>query len=105
MGFCVHDEVICTQSGYSLDMLVPAKAAAVHGHGADASSSRETSPADSQFVVEFDGPTHFLAHGAPSGPTLTKQRHLQLLGYELVTVPFHEWTEVDPLLCFPSFLP
>jgi hypothetical protein len=37
--------------------------------------------------VEFDGPSHFLASGAPTGATLLKRRYLQLLGHTLVSVP------------------
>ena len=41
--------------------------------------------------MEFDGPSHFLSSGAPSGATLLKRRHLQLLGHALVSVPYWEW--------------
>ena len=36
--------------------------------------------------MEFDGPLHFLASGAPTGATLLKRRYLQLLGHTLVSV-------------------
>jgi hypothetical protein len=39
----------------------------------------------------FDGPWHFLANGAPTGATLLKRRHLQLMGHALVSVPQWEW--------------
>ena len=42
-------------------------------------------------AVEFDGPLHFLASRAPTGATLLKRRHLQLLGHALVSVPYWEW--------------
>ena len=41
--------------------------------------------------MEFDGPSHFLTSRAPTGATLLKRRHLQLLGHTLVTVPYWEW--------------
>ena len=41
----------------------------------------------------FDGPSHFLASGVPTGATLLKRRHLQLLGHALVSVPYWEWSE------------
>ena len=41
--------------------------------------------------MEFDGPWHFLASGAPPGDTLLKQRHLHVLGHTLVSVPYWEW--------------
>ena len=41
--------------------------------------------------MEFDGPSHFLSSRAPTGATLLKRRHLQLLGYVLVSVPYWEW--------------
>ncbi len=37
------------------------------------------------WAVEFDGPFHFLAYRAAA---LMKRRHLELLGYSLVSVPF-----------------
>ena len=43
------------------------------------------------WAVEFDGPTHFLTSRAPTGATLLKRRHLELLGHALVTVPYWEW--------------
>jgi hypothetical protein len=43
------------------------------------------------WAVEFDGPGHFLASGAPTGATLLKRRHLILLGYALVSLPYWEW--------------
>jgi hypothetical protein len=43
------------------------------------------------WAVEFDGPGHFLASGAPTGATLLKRRHLELLGHALVSVPYWEW--------------
>jgi hypothetical protein len=45
--------------------------------------------------VEYDGPSHFLASGAPSGATLLKRRHLQLLGHALVSVPYWEWEGIQ----------
>jgi hypothetical protein len=41
--------------------------------------------------VEFDGPSHFLASGAPTGATLMKRRCLKQLGNTLVSVPYWEW--------------
>jgi hypothetical protein len=45
--------------------------------------------------VEFDGPSHFLASRSPTGATLLKRRHLTLLGYQLVSVPYWEWEKVQ----------
>jgi len=72
MGLSVEDEVRCPTSGYSIDMLV-------HHSGGGT------------WAVEFDGPSHFLASRAPKGSTLLKRRHLQLLGYALVCLPYWEW--------------
>ena len=72
MGMSVEDEVRCPKSGYSIDMLV-------HNSG------RGT------WAVEFDGPGHFLASRAPTGATLLKRQHLQVMGHALVSVPFWEW--------------
>ncbi len=40
---------------------------------------------------QFDGPSPLLASGAPTGATLLKRRHLELLGHALVSVPYWEW--------------
>jgi hypothetical protein len=45
------------------------------------------------WAVEYDGPSHFLTSRAPTGATLLKRRHLQLLGHALVSVPYWEWDE------------
>jgi hypothetical protein len=45
-------------------------------------------------AVEFEGPSHFLACRSAKGLTLMKRRHLELLGYRLVSVPF--WVSCRP---------
>jgi hypothetical protein len=84
MGLSVEDEVRCPRSGYSIDMLVHDSALEIGG---------ERSSRGGSWAVEFDGPSHFLASGAPTGATLLKRRHLQLLGHTLVSVPYLEWCE------------
>ena len=52
----------------------------------------ERSSKGGSWAVAFDGPLHFLASGAPTGGTLLKRRHLEiLLGHPLVSVPHWEW--------------
>jgi hypothetical protein len=75
MGLSVEDEFQCPKSGYSIDMRVQDKRGDV-GVG---------------WAIEFDGPSHFLACKAPTGATMIKRRHLELLGYILVSVPYWEW--------------
>jgi hypothetical protein len=82
MGLSVEDEARCPRSGYSIDMLVHRSALAMGG---------EKSSRGEAWAVEFDGPLHFLASRAPTGATLLKRRHLQLLGHALVSVPYWEW--------------
>jgi hypothetical protein len=82
LGLSVEDEARCPKSGYSIDMLVHDSAPEIGG---------ERSSGGGSWAVEFDGPSHFLASGAPVGATLLKRRHLQLLGYALVSVPYWEW--------------
>jgi len=60
---------------------------AAGGRGADERCSRKGT-----WAVEVDGPSHFLTSRAPTGSTLLKRRHLELLGHALsVTVPYWEW--------------
>jgi len=80
MGLSVEDEVRCPKSGYSIDMLVSGL-----GMGGEISSGVRT------WAVEVDGPSHFFASKTPTGVTLLKRRHLQLLGHALVSVPYWEW--------------
>jgi hypothetical protein len=83
MGLSVEVEARCPKSGYSIDMLVHVHDSAQTG--GERSSGRT-------WALEFDGPSHFLASGAPTGATLLKRRHLELLGHALVIVPFWEWS-------------
>jgi hypothetical protein len=75
MGLSVEDEFRCPKSGYSIDMRVQDKRGDF-GVG---------------WAIEYDGPSHFLACKAPTGATLIKRRHLELLGYILVSMPYWEW--------------
>jgi hypothetical protein len=81
IGLSVEDEFRCPKSGYSIDMRV-------QDRGLNGSSS---SGCGAGWAVEFDGPSHFLGCKAATGATLIKRRHLELLGYRLVSVPFWEW--------------
>jgi hypothetical protein len=82
MGLSVEDEFRCPRSGYSIDMLVHDSALEIGG---------ERSSRGGSWAVEFDGPSHFLASGAPTGATLLKRRHLARVGHNLVSVPYWEW--------------
>ena len=79
MGLSVEDEDHCPKSGYSIDMLVHVHESALET-GGERSSGRA-------WAVEFDGPSHFLASGAPTGATLLKRRY-QLLG---LVLSVHHW--------------
>jgi hypothetical protein len=87
MGLSVEDEFRCPKSGYSIDMRVHD----IHDMRVNAKSS--TGPA-AGWVVEFDGPSHFLTCRLPVGGTLMKRRHLELLGYTVVSLPFWEWNQL-----------
>jgi hypothetical protein len=82
VGLKVGDEVRCPKSGYSIDMIV---------HDSGRRMGGERSSSTGTWAVEFDGPSHFLTSRAPTGATLLKRRHLELLGHALVTVPYWEW--------------
>jgi hypothetical protein len=89
MRLLVEDEFRCPKSGYSIDMRV-------HDMRVHDERRHNTSDLGLGWAIEYDGPSHFLACKAPTGATLIKRRHLQLLGYKLVSLPFWEW---DTLSC------
>jgi hypothetical protein len=82
MGLSVDDEFRCPKSGYSIDMRVQDKCPQGTSTSVDFGVG---------WATEFDGPWHFLACKAPTGATLIKWRHLELLGYNLVSVTYWEW--------------
>jgi hypothetical protein len=84
MSLSVEDEFRCPKSGYSIDMRV-------HDMSVNAKSS---TGAAAGWAVEFDGPSHFLTCRLPVGGTLMKRRHLELLGYTVVSLPFWEWDQL-----------
>ena len=81
MGLSVEDEFRCPKSGYSIDMRVQDKRP-------QGTSASDFGPG---WAIEYDGPSHFLSCKAPTGATLIKRRHLELLAYILVSVPYWEW--------------
>ncbi len=82
MGLSVEDEFRCPKSGYSIDMRVQDK----RPQGTSTSGDFDVG-----WAIEFDGPSHFLACKTPTGATLIKRRHLELIGYNLVSVTYWEW--------------
>jgi hypothetical protein len=84
MGLSVEDEFRCPKSDYSIDMQV---------HDMRVNTKSSTGAAAGR-VVEFDGPSHFLMCRLPVGGTLMKWRHLELLGYTVVSLPFWEWNQL-----------
>ena len=80
MGLAVEKEYRVPKSGYSIDIRV-------RKISAQASSEAQG------WAVEVDGPSHFLSCKSPTGATLIKRRHLELLGYNVVSVPYWEWAE------------
>ncbi|KAJ1486224.1 hypothetical protein T484DRAFT_1790559 [Baffinella frigidus] len=72
----MEEEYRDARSGYSIDVLVRRRSAA----------------GSTEWAVEVDGPSHFLADArTPSGSTLLKRKQLGQLGYTVVPVPFWEW--------------
>ena len=84
MDLAVEDEFRCPKSGYSIDMRV---------YDLRVTLERSTGSATG-WAVEFDGPSHYLRCRLPVGGTLMKRRHLELLGYTVVSVPFWEWDQL-----------
>ena len=79
MGLSVEVELRCPKSGYSIDMRVNVKSSTGAAAG---------------WAVEFDGSHHFLTCRLPVGGTLMKRRHLELLGYTVVNLPFWDWNQL-----------
>lgn len=46
-------------------------------------------------ALEVDGPAHFLRNtGHPMGHTIMKRRLLQLMGYNVISIPHFEWDRI-----------
>ena len=72
MELSVEEEYRCPKSEYSIDIHVRL------GRGISAEEG---------LAVEVDGSFLFLACSAPTGSTRIIRRHVELLGYNLVSVP------------------
>ena len=94
MGLAVEEAARCPRSGYSIDMLVRDKIPALPGGGVETGDGPGRGGAKKEWAVLLEGPSHFFECRAPTGATLLKRRHLLLLGYALVSVPYWEWDEV-----------
>ena len=95
-------EAIDVDSGYSIDLLLLAGGAGGEGRGRGGGREREglsigAEERSAGVAIEVDGPGHFLRPGGRvvSGSTLMKRRHLELLGYRLVSVPYYEWNALQ----------
>ena len=78
MGLLVKDEFRCPTSGYSIDMRVYDMRV----------NAKSRTGAAAGWTVKFDGPSHFFTCRLLVGGTLMKRRHLELLGYTVVSLPF-----------------
>ena len=85
MELAVEEEYRCPKSGYTIDIRVR--------HSGGKNTAHGSSEAEG-WAVEVDGPSHFLSCKSPTGATLIKRRLLELLGYNLVSVPYWEWDGV-----------
>jgi hypothetical protein len=83
LGASQQQEAVDPQSKYSIDCLVHAW----------------NGQTDLKIAVEADGPTHYVDDCAlgnerwkrANGATVMKHRHLGMLGYAVVSLPFWEW--------------
>ena len=57
-------------------------------------NAQSSTGAATGWEVDFDGPSHFLTCRLPVGGTLMKRRHLELLGYTVVSLPFWEFNQL-----------
>ena len=51
-----------------------------------------------RLLIEADGPSHFTRNTGnvrrPLGHTAMKKRHLKLLGWQVISVPWYEWDDI-----------
>jgi len=73
-GASVQEEKVL-EEGYSLDLVVDCGG-------------------EELIAIEVDGPSHFVGR-EPTGATLLKRRQLRHLGWQLVSVPYWEWAELN----------
>lgn len=72
LGVEIDEEAIDERSGYSIDIVIRS--------------------GEMPVAIEVDGPSHFLhAARCVTGATSLKRRHLKLLGYKMLCVPYWEW--------------
>lgn len=65
--------------GYIVDILIPG---AVPG-------------GSNGIIIEVDGPFHFESYlQQPIGPTVMKRRHLEAMGFHLVSIPYTSWQNI-----------
>jgi hypothetical protein len=82
IGLSVEDEVRCQKSGCSIDVLAHDSALEI-GELLGGERSNRGESWEVELTVHASGP--------PTGATLLKRRHLELLGHTLVSVPYQEW--------------
>jgi len=85
MQLSVEEEDRYPRSGHSLDLVVH------HTPVLGQTDADTTVGCGGGWVVEFEGSSHFLVCGAPTGAALIKRHHLRLLGHTLVSIPYWEW--------------
>jgi len=57
-------------------------------------NAKESTGSAAGWTVELDGSSYFLAFRLTVGGTLMTRRHLELLGYIVVSLPFWEWDQL-----------
>jgi len=89
MGLELIEEAVDEESSYSLDILLRKDAADAPSYALEAKSG---------WAVEVNGPSHYVQNlkgeSRPNGSTLLKQRHLEGLGYALISIPYWEWDQI-----------
>ncbi|MGB1604085.1 MAG: RAP domain-containing protein, partial [Promethearchaeia archaeon] len=81
MKLAARPEVVEPASGYKIDMMLldlERRSTAIQPHSHLSDQDKRASPAG--WLVEIDGPSHFLSSPPhrPRGSTLLKRRHLQV---------------------------
>jgi len=107
MGIAHQNELCVAQLGYHVDIAIPPVADAAAGGGASDQPSddevsarareavRAATAGRAGIVIEVDGPTHYDSERRLIPSSEMKRRHLALVGWVVLAVPYWEWRVLE----------